>query len=366
MYPEPRPPLANRLRPVHWAAVDSLAGFLLAAFAICALPRLYHGYDPHHRGFPQPSPGALAVAVTVLVAVGAAVAVRRPFPRAACVAVFAAWLVLVGAAGRYSLATPAGTAVIVAGAMVIYQVAAARPRRTALAALGLSLAAPLPAMPWGSPELQEGIPLAVIAGLTAWTIGHLVGRNRSYATELREHQTALLHGELAEERLRIARELHDVIAHSMSVVGVQAGYGHFVIDKNPDQARTALATIQGVSRDTLRELRGVEVSLSITGERRELPPGIELSAYRIVQEALTNVVKHAGPAAIRAEIAYANHQLTIDIRDDGRGGPVGEGGHGLAGIAERVRLYGGRFEAGPLPEGGFRVGVSLPLTGDHS
>lgn len=156
--------------------MDCLAGFLLAAFAISALPRLYHSYDPHHRGFPQPSPGALTVAVTTLLAVGVAVAVRRPFPQAACVAVLAAWLALLGAAGRYSLATPAGTAMIVASAMVIYQVAAGQPRRTALAVLGLSLAAPLPALPWGSPELQEGIPIAIIAGLTAWTIGHLVGR----------------------------------------------------------------------------------------------------------------------------------------------------------------------------------------------
>ncbi|MGW3496635.1 sensor histidine kinase [Streptomyces sp. NPDC001020] len=399
MHSEPRPPLAKRLRPAHWGAVDCLTGFLLAALAISALPHLYHSYDPHHRGYPQPSRAALAVAVTTALAVGVAVAVRCPFPRAACAAVLAAWIALLAGAGRYSLATPVGAAVVVAGAMVIYQVAAGQPRRTALTVLGLSLAAALLGVPWGSPELQEGVVLAVIVGLIAWTIGHLVGRNRSYATELREHQAAVLQGELAGERLRIARELHDVIAHSMSVVGVQAGYGHFVIDQNPAQARTALATIQEVSRDSLRELRGllgvlrageaeglppaprltdleplvtrieeagVEVSLSIIGERRELPPGIELSAYRILQEALTNVVKHAGPAAVRVEIAYENDQLGIDVTDDGRGGPVGEGGHGLAGMAERVRLYGGRFEAGPLPERGFRVVVALLLAGDRS
>jgi signal transduction histidine kinase len=196
--------------------------------------------------------------------------------------------------------------------------------------------------------------------------------------------------------MRIARELHDVVAHSMSVITVQAGYGHLVIDERPDEARAALSAIESTGRETLAEMRrllgvlrqeepgqpqvapapgladldrliahtgraGIRVELSIAGDVRALPVGIELAAYRILQEALTNVVKHAGTTLARASIAYRPDELSIEVTDDGRGGPVTPGGLGLAGMRERAQLYGGRLDAAPLPARGFRVIARLPL-----
>ncbi|MGW6278530.1 sensor histidine kinase [Kribbella sp. NPDC055071] len=198
------------------------------------------------------------------------------------------------------------------------------------------------------------------------------------------------------ERIRIARELHDIVAHSMGVITVQAGYGGLVIDQQPDEARSALATIEQTGRRTLGELRrlldvlrsdeadlaptpglaqlddlvvqtakaGVRVDLAITGSPAEIPAGIELSAYRIVQEALTNVVKHASTGFAEASIDCRPDALSVQVVDHGTGCPgTPRPGHGLTGLRERVALYGGVLEAGPLPGKGFRVRAELPLTG---
>ncbi len=194
--------------------------------------------------------------------------------------------------------------------------------------------------------------------------------------------------------MRIARELHDVVAHGMSVITVQAGFGHLVIDDKPDEARIALGAIEAAGRQTLAEMRqlldvlradgtpaldpapgladlgqlisqaaqaGIQVDLEFTGRPHDLPPGIEVSVYRIVQEALTNVVKHASPCAARAVISYLPRELAIEVTDDGRGAPAATGELGLAGMRERVHIYGGQLDAGPLPAGGFRVAARLPL-----
>ena len=212
---------------------------------------------------------------------------------------------------------------------------------------------------------------------------------------------------LAEERLRIAQELHDVVAHSMSVIAVQAGVGVHVIDDQPDQARAALEAISATSRGTLAEMRrllgvlrdsdgarssapapgladlprlvddvraaGVPALLHVDGTAGGVHAGIELSAYRVVQEALTNVIKHAGkPTRVDVTVRYLPGALVVEVIDDGRGlaarsgnGGAGEApadgsGHGLVGMRERVELWGGELSVGQAPGGGYRITARLP------
>ena len=212
---------------------------------------------------------------------------------------------------------------------------------------------------------------------------------------------------LAEERLRIAQELHDVMAHSMSVIAVQAGVGVHVLDDRPEQARAALEAISTTSRATLAELRqllgvlrdsngarsdvpahvladlpqlvedvrvaGVPVTLHVEGDAECIHAGIELSAYRVVQEALTNVIKHAGePTRVDVTVRHLPGAVAVEVIDDGRGLAARSGnkrqgdasadgsGHGLIGMRERVELWGGELSVGPAPGGGYRVKALLP------
>ena len=244
----------------------------------------------------------------------------------------------------------------------------------------------------------------------AWTIG-IALRARRESVELRvreaderakvERQSAAR--ALAEERLRIAQELHDVVAHSMSVIAVQAGVGAHVLDDRPEQARAALEAISATSRGTLTEMRrllgvlrgddgarsnapapgltdlprlvedvraaGVPVTLTVVGDSAcDTNPGVELSAYRVVQEALTNVIKHAGtPTHVDVLVSHGDDELTVEVLDDGRGGaalaaPNGSGaGHGHVGMRERVELWGGELAVGPVAGGGYRVSARLPF-----
>lgn len=225
--------------------------------------------------------------------------------------------------------------------------------------------------------------------------------------ERREHSMALRSHEVAEavtaERLRIARDLHDMVAHSIGIIAIQAGVGSRVIQTQPTEAREALRAIEATSRETLSGLRrtlvslrqadrgataskqsplapapgladverlaaatanaGVRVDVRRNGEQRPLPADIDLSAYRIVQEALTNVVRHAATGRCRVAIDYGDEELFVEVVDDGRGttgnGPVH--GFGIIGMRERVGLLHGHLSAGPRPEGGFRVAARLPL-----
>lgn len=237
----------------------------------------------------------------------------------------------------------------------------------------------------------------------AWLAGQVV-QARASATEARLAEAvgrAEAHRQqearaVAEERLRLAQELHDVVAHSMSVIAVQAGMGAHVIDERPDEAKEALAAISDTSRKTLQEMRrllgvlrddeggrshapapgldelptlvdevrkaGVDVTLSMEGEPGHVPHGVELSAYRLVQEGLTNVIKHAGPAAATVTVRYEPTEVLVEVADDGRGAAaVDGGGHGLRGVRERVAVWGGTFDAGPRAGGGFRVTARLPF-----
>ena len=209
------------------------------------------------------------------------------------------------------------------------------------------------------------------------------------------------HRRAGEERIRIARELHDVLAHRISMISVQSGVGAHLLDRDPDQARSALIAVNQASKEALQELRatlgllrqgdgpeprspapglaqlerviasttaaGVEVRLDVTGKRRDLPTGVDLAAYRIIQESLTNVIRHARAATARIAIAYGLADVVIQIEGDGRGvdedGPSADGANGLLGMRERAAALGGELEAGPHAAGGFRVWARLPLDG---
>jgi signal transduction histidine kinase len=240
----------------------------------------------------------------------------------------------------------------------------------------------------------------VAAGLTWIVIALVLGEVVKLRLERRAVRAAVREDEIArraqEERLRIARELHDVLAHSISLINVQAGVALHVMDERPEQARTALTAIRDASRDALQEVRtalgtlrgagegaprspaptlddleelaarasagGVRVTTEVTGARRPLPPGVDRAAYRIVQEAVTNVHRHAGAGTASVHVDYGDW-LTVQVDDDGRGGaPDPDGvGSGIAGMRERAAAAGGSLEAGPRPEGGFRVRARLPL-----
>jgi signal transduction histidine kinase len=226
-----------------------------------------------------------------------------------------------------------------------------------------------------------------------------VVRARSLRAELSESRLAVLEREresvLRDERARIARELHDVIAHSVSVIIVQAGAAEPLVVEDPGQAREALRSIRSTASDALGEMRrllgilrehgdelglapqpsvasldslleqagaaGLTVALQVEGERRPLAPGVDLAAYRIVQEALTNTRKHAKAARAEVTVRYAPSSIEVEVVDDGATAAVGnETGHGLIGMRERVALYGGVLDAGPCPGGGFAVRAVLP------
>ena len=244
--------------------------------------------------------------------------------------------------------------------------------------------------------------VAVMNG-AVWIAGRAVRSHRSRAVRL-EDRTVVLEREgeqraraaVAEERARIARELHDIVAHSVSTIVVQAGAERRVLDERQASTREALLSIEQTGRQALVEMRrllgmlrkndqelalapqpsmehvdllleqvraaGMPVELRIEGEPVSLPPGVDLSAYRIIQEALTNALKHAGPARATVTVRYDEHELKLEIADSGRGAVNGgDGGHGLVGMRERVALYGGELETGARAGEGYAVQARLPL-----
>jgi signal transduction histidine kinase len=241
--------------------------------------------------------------------------------------------------------------------------------------------------------------LYTVALLFGWTV-----QSRRLRLKDAEERAELLEREqeeeraraIADERLHIAQELHDVMAHSMSVIAVQAGVGMHVADTDAAEAKKALENISTTSRSTLAELRrllgvlredadganyvpapgladldklarevsdaGVPVNVTMEGSLADVPPGVDFTGYRIVQEALTNVLKHAGPSTAQVRVAHEPGALRIEVRDDGRGvnGRSTGTGHGLLGMRERVAVYGGSLDAGPVDGGGFVVMAELP------
>ncbi|MFZ4182269.1 sensor histidine kinase [Streptomyces pseudogriseolus] len=357
-----------------------------------------------------------ALTVPVVLLLSLVVALRRRMPERMlllALGVGLAQLVLDVATG------PADFALLV----IVYTVAAVGARWASRVALAAGLcAAPLAQLRWPSPHSStfENVALSIILAVPfalAWVLGDSIRTRRAYFAQL-EERAARLEKEreaqakvaVAAERARIARELHDVVAHNVSVMVVQADGAAYVLDAAPDQAKKALETISGTGRQALAEMRrllgvlrtgehqeageyvpqpglqqiedlveqcresGLPVDFKVEGTPRELPRGVELTAYRIVQEALTNTRKHGGPnAGASVRLVYFDDGLGLLVEDDGKGAPhelYEEGGfdgqgHGLIGMRERVGMVGGTLDAGPRPGGGFRISALLPLKPAH-
>jgi signal transduction histidine kinase len=368
-----RPLLPSRLP--ERLVVDRLLAVVLALDAL--LEVLVGGDGSGHRL----AVGLLAPLLTL------PVAVRRRFP------------LLVGAGvpvlGSVEHAYwPAGAiAYPVAEFCALYALAAWTPSRRFLLGSGVFAAAALFAN--GLPD-RGGVGFVVIVLVVVLLVRRILG-DRERRAELAERERDLAAREaVVEERARIARELHDAIAHDVSLMVVQAGAERRVLDAQAGSTREVLQTIEQIGRGALTEMRrlvgmlrngsgnplvpqpsladlprlvaqvseaGLPVELTVEGEPRALPLGIELSAYRIVQEALTNALKHAGEARATVRVGYGPDQLELEVVDDGVGSPatVLGGGHGLVGMRERVALYGGRLDAGRAGGRGFSVRVVLPI-----
>jgi signal transduction histidine kinase len=362
-------------------------GFLAAAVA---------GIDPSAVASPR-SVDAGAVALAVAVAV--AVAVRRRHPVAALVVLNAVTIV-------WFLAAYPGRSITLVPLISCYTLSADRGWRWGLAgavptALVQILAIRVVA---GDVETVAVVPLAVLLVATAGSAGAAVGYYRALLaatraqlareTQTREERARRI---AVEERLRIARELHDVFGHTMATISVQAGVGLHVIEQRPDQAREALAAIKTICDDGLTDVKtilgilradtpedqpraprdgldrlaelvdtaeaaGLRVELNVDGDPRPLPAPIDLAAYRIIQEALTNVLRHAQARAVRLALTHEPSLLLIRIRDDGSATNTDtQGGHGIDGMRERARALSGQLTAAPHPEGGFEVYAELPI-----
>ncbi|MFI6104681.1 sensor histidine kinase [Streptomyces sp. NPDC051310] len=325
------------------------------------------------------------------------VVLRSRAPVTVCLVVLALWTVYV-TAGYWPVVNS------FAPMLAVYTVASLRPLRTALTCAALMSTVWIYAgvITDGS-HMPSVVGQAVGFSAVLLRNGHVARRSAELARRLREEQEERARREVAEERGRIARELHDVVAHHMSVISVQVGLARFVFDSDPGTARAALGTIADTSTEALEELRrvlkvlrtdgdggpvapmpglarlaemaervragGVPVDLRVEGTPRPLPPGVDLCAYRVVQEALTNVLKHAPGANARVEVRYKERHVEVAVTDDGKGviqDRVRTGsGHGLIGMRERAKLYGGTITVGPRSEGGFAVGLTLP-TSSHT
>jgi signal transduction histidine kinase len=397
-----RPTWRRRVPAAAWLAVDvvAAAGCVLVVAA----------------GFGGPHPLPFVVRFAVAALVGLPVAVRRRCPVVAAVCGVAM------AAG--TLALTGNVWPLLPVSMLLYVAAAAGTRTVRVATLAGWTAAVgggwLLARQLGQAHTVTDALVLAMLDAGAWGLGYAVHERRRYAQQLRQQQTqaaaAQARQTAAEERLRLARELHDIVAHSMSLIAVQAGGGYHVADTQPAEARAALGAIHATSRDALTDLRrllgvlrqpspqpqptpiesatahaadtdgtdtapytppprladigrliehtahaGVRTDLRITGSRRELPAAVELCAYRIVQEALTNVVRHAGTSSCQVQLNYQHNQLRIDITDHGTAAAPIVDGHGLTGMRERVSLIAGQLSATTLPDGGFQVTAHLPL-----
>ncbi|HEX5503470.1 MAG TPA: histidine kinase [Thermomicrobiales bacterium] len=395
------PVAGGRLAPLAQRAGAALPDALDLALAL-ALAGLFVAEGGYAR---EPLPGPVVLLLTL------PLAWRRRWPLAVLALVALGTLVALGA-----------PSVAVAALLIAAYTVGAHSRRRALALVAV-LAVATAFVPTLSRELPRlpGSALPYLLFGTLWLVGYVLqARQRradafaAKAARLERGQEEAARAAVAAERARIARELHDVVAHNVSVMVVQAGAARQVAGTSPEQAREALLAVEASGREALAELRhllgllradgeeaaldpqpgvehldtlvrrvadaGLPVALRVVGAPRPLPPGLSLAAYRIVQEALTNALKHAGPARTEVVLAYRETEVQIAVLDEGGGdsacikrtcpkrrlgsldGRSGEStGRGLVGMRERVALYGGALEAGPRPGGGFAVQARLPL-----
>ena len=333
-----------------------------------------------------------ALGLLLLAAGPAALVLRRRYPAQVL------WFVLAATLGYLLLDYPRGPIFL---ALIVAFVTAVMSghRAAAIASLIVGYLSFL----WLPSLLGAELPptLAQALGLGAWllvllTVSDIARSRRERAHEWERARAEEAKRRASEERLRIARELHDVLAHNISLINVQAGVALHLMDEQPEQARTALTAIKQASNDALGELRsvldilragheaprsptsglahlddlvaktqaaGLPVTTRVEGTPRPVPPKVDLAAFRIVQEALTNVRRHAGDARAVVTIGYGDSDLIVQVDDDGPGMPdvVVSGGKGISGMRERVGALDGELEVGPRPGGGFRVTARLPL-----
>jgi signal transduction histidine kinase len=393
--------------PVRWLKQHPLAadGLLAALVTAISLP----GPWITRRGYEFREPDGLAV--VLVLAASAPLAWRRRAAMPAFLAVLAAWV----AQGVLNYGSSTGG---LAACVALYTIAAYCDRPRSLAAAALT-AAGVGLILFTTPQPVEAtdVVASYVVFAAAWILGDSVRVRRAYVAELEDRAARLERDReeqgrraAAEERGRIARELHEVVAHNVSVMVVQAGGARRVFDADPAAARDALGAIETTGRQALAEMRrlvdvlrdepgppsagggperapqpgvsalgglveqlreaGLDVRLEVEGPPRPLASGVDLSAYRIVQEALTNTLKHAGPASATVVLRYGDAAVEVEVVDDGRGAAAdgadgdGEAGHGLVGMRERVALFGGELRAGPRPGGGYGVRARLPLPDD--
>jgi signal transduction histidine kinase len=353
---------------------------LAALLSVGAELAIWLGSDgAHHR---------LGVAL-VAPAITAPIAVRRRYPTTVGLGV------PLVAALDHALWNPQFLGYPIANFVALYALTVWTPPRRFAVGFALITAAGLAASFAGKGHPSSGVPYTVVTAVVMLLVRRIIGdRERRARVAERERDVAAREA-VVEERARIARELHDVIAHHVSMIVLQAGAERRVLDGANGSTREVLETIEKVGRGALTEMRrllgmlrgesnepltpqprladvptlvaqlreaGLPVELHLEGEQRELPVGIELSAYRIVQEALTNALKHAGQAHASVHVRYRPESLEVEIADDGteQAPRTLDGGHGLVGMRERVALYGGDFQASRNPGGGFVVRALLP------
>ena len=407
----PRPPLLQRVTPRQWFSIDvvvALLFFLVGLVTILGQGR--HGGVLRNVGLHHPHGVALFLALC-LASLPLPARRRHPLPVLVVVTCALAAVVVIG---QNIAAAP-----IVA--LPVYTVAARYERRVSVVALcAVVLIFPV-ALGIGeilryasTSVMSDQVSTNVIVAVAAWFVGDSVRSRRTYVTglslqaeERQRRELELAQRSVAEERLEIARELHDIVAHSLSVIAIQSGVGGHVLDLQPEEARKALAAVESTSRSALEELRrvlqvlrhddvgepsllpspgladidrllvqcraaGLEVTYRLRGCLAPVSPSLDLSAYRIVQEALTNVTKHAGTAQATVDITFDDEAVIIRVTDNGalhRNGHVlapdhGDGAkahHGIIGMRERAAMFGGSLTAGPCPDGGFEVRARLPL-----
>ena len=360
----------------------------LAAFAAVGTHFAAHG----QHAYRQVDAGAYALAV----AAAGALVWRRRYPVQVMGVVFAATL------AYFALGYPGGP--IWLPLIIAYFTAAVRGHRLAAA---ITAAAGFAVFPWLDYLLRNARPPSAIflGALAAWLLlvlgaAEIVRIRRERAAETARIREEEQLRQASEERLRIARELHDAIGHHLSLINVQSGVALHLGEELPEQARSSFSAIKQASKEALSELRsvlsvlrqedepaprsptstiarlddlvsqaaaaGLAVRTEIDGPPRPLPFSVDAAAYRIVQEALTNVARHAGPATAIVRVCYAERDLAVQVDDDGSGPPPGTpagNGRGIIGMRERAAALGGELQAGARPGGGFRVQARLPLGG---
>ncbi|MEU6271629.1 histidine kinase [Streptomyces populi] len=439
MHVTPSLPSLRRVPPGAWVALAWCAGTVFTFLARIRLPGQNGPNELAAAQFYRWDGMLFLTVACVLALAGSAWLGRRPLTALALLLAAGALLTVNLAVGAIQLAQ------YLAVDVALYFVAATRSRRTG--AVGLAMALAL-LVAWLSVRLLRGWGIGTLVELTvaltvvvSWLLGDATHRTRVHAEQLRTRAAGQA---VTDERLRIAREMHDMVAHSIGIIALQAGAAARVVHTQPDAAREAMTAVETAGRETLAGLRrmlvalreadhgdqedqeartdgpgdggdvdprdrsrehgsagtalpavpgeggagtaravppgpaegladldrlaaaataaGVRVDIHWTGERRRLPPDIDLSAFRIVQESVTNVLRHAATTVCRVTVDHRDTEVAVEITDDGRGRGSGtDTGFGLIGMRERAALLHGEFSAGPRPEGGFRVSARLPL-----